>query len=436
VKGISEEDFYDIGAATISITPEASVALYSLDGYQRTSNSVHSELMANAITIKYDDMMLAIVSLDLIWVDRILTEKIRKWADREFKEYKVEPILVATHSHSTPQISETISNSARPDSVYIDFLYNQLCKAIKCASTKSENCYAKLHISQPNLTVNRRKKILSIELLKRGIFKKVIANRPNKDGDRDDAVYSVWFYNHKDREKAVILNYACHPTLFRDNAVSADFPGLVSNHLKRHKTEDLVVCFLQGFAGNIKANLTQSSCSNYKKLLPYIYSCLFDRVQFNKNISQAELESFSLKIAHSALQNKGAKNVKPALYFLHRRVPLPMRDKKFNQYANLEIFYLSIGKNLKIIGVGGEIFSEYSTWIRELMRHDEIDLLTVGYCNDMIGYIPTYQAMQEGGYEVERTFAEFSHPSPFSDKVESIVRKNISDLISINSREL
>ena len=424
-----EKQFYECGAATVSITPKTGVDLYALDGMVRKSDKIHSELNANAITISLCESLLVIVSLDLIWIDKVFTEKVRNWVNLQYKDYDIHLLLVATHSHSTPQVNDKISNTARPDKSYLVFLYNQVCVAIKSAIGNKEQCYAEISVTYPNLTVNRRKKILSLNALKRGFFKTLIANRPNFNGVRDFLLYTVWFYDSKGSEKAVLLNYACHPTLFRRNAVSADFPGIVSSQLKSQLSERLVVCFLQGFTGDIKANLTKSSCFNYRGMLSYVYSCLFDNVQFDKNISQQQLENFSLNLTKCSLERHNSREVKPKLHFFRKEIKLPLCNDK---YTNLEISYVSLGDRLDIIALGGEIFSEYSLWLRSLLSGKGIDLLTIGYCNDMVGYIPTYKAIQEGGYEVERAFTEFSQSSPFSDRIENIVKKEIKKIITEN----
>ena len=367
-------------------------------------------------------------------MDKVFTEKIREWLKKsiEHDNYKAHLLLAATHSHSTPQISGKIFNNAKPDPSYLSFLYDQVCQAISSALDNEEECYAKLSITYPGLTVNRRKKILSSGLLKRGTIKKIIANRPNYNGALDDKLYTIWFYNSRGKEKAVILNYACHPTLFRENAVSADFPGMVSSHLKSKVSEELVVCFLQGFTGNIKADLTRLSCYSYRRLIPYVYSCLFDRLQFNKNPSKELLKDFSAKLAKSSMLKSNSKYIDPQLFFHSKSIRLPLRDNTSSKYENFDILYISIGVKLKIIALGGEIFSEYSLWLRNLLLSRKIDLLTVGYCNDMTGYIPTYEAMLEGGYEVERTFKEFSHSAPFSDRIENVIKKEIEELIRMD----
>ena len=45
----------------------------------------------------------------------------------------------------------------------------------------------------------------------------------------------------------------------------------------------------------------------------------------------------------------------------------------------------------------GEAFCEYGLWFREMTK---AKVIPVGYANGNIGYIPTAEAYNEGGYEV------------------------------------
>jgi hypothetical protein len=422
------ENFFEVGASKVNITPQPGVALYKLDGVNRNSNEVNSELNVNTIILGLKKSLLIIVSLDLIWIDRIFSNKVQEWINLNYRGYNANLLLSATHSHSTPQISKKILNSARPDNFYLEYLFNKVCKSIEKALDNLENCYAKFSVTNPKLTVNRRKKILSPKFLKRGIFRSFIANRPNYKVSCDDSLYSVWFYNQNDKETAVLLNFACHPSLCRDNAVSADFPGKVSDYLREKLSEDLVVCFLQGFSGNVKANITTLSYLRFNGMANFLYSLLFDRVHFDKNITTKQLNNFSLSIAKYALKRNNEKQISPKLFFSSEKIQLPLQDNNDN-FIGIEIFYFSIGENLGGIAIGGEVFNEYSSWVRSLSFLDSTELLTLGYCNDMVGYIPTYEAINEGGYEVDRALKEFSLVKPFSDKIESLLKKKIEKLV-------
>jgi hypothetical protein len=55
--------------------------------------------------------------------------------------------------------------------------------------------------------------------------------------------------------------------------------------------------------------------------------------------------------------------------------------------------------NLAIVGIPGELFVELGLAIKATPHFDQT--FVAGYCNDLIGYIPTRAAYAEGGYEVD-----------------------------------
>jgi hypothetical protein len=77
------------------------------------------------------------------------------------------------------------------------------------------------------------------------------------------------------------------------------------------------------------------------------------------------------------------------------------RDRRVDQGAgelHTHMTLLSIG-DLVLVGVPGELFAELGIAIKAnpYFRHT----LVLGYCNDLVGYIPTREAYEVGGYEVE-----------------------------------
>jgi hypothetical protein len=56
--------------------------------------------------------------------------------------------------------------------------------------------------------------------------------------------------------------------------------------------------------------------------------------------------------------------------------------------------------SFRIFAIPGEVFAEFGCNIKSLAP----DILVAGYANGNIGYIPTAQAYQEGGYEVDSAY--------------------------------
>ena len=55
--------------------------------------------------------------------------------------------------------------------------------------------------------------------------------------------------------------------------------------------------------------------------------------------------------------------------------------------------------DLAIVGIPGELFVELGLAIKATPHFAQT--FVAGYCNDLIGYIPTLAAYAEGGYEVD-----------------------------------
>ena len=60
------------------------------------------------------------------------------------------------------------------------------------------------------------------------------------------------------------------------------------------------------------------------------------------------------------------------------------------------------------MGIPGELFVEYGLEIKE--KSPFAHTLIIGYANDYVGYIPTLEAFQEGGYEVRTGLASKLDP--------------------------
>jgi neutral ceramidase len=55
--------------------------------------------------------------------------------------------------------------------------------------------------------------------------------------------------------------------------------------------------------------------------------------------------------------------------------------------------------NLAFVGIPGELFVELGLALKAIPHFART--FVAGYCNDLIGYIPTRAAYPEGGYEVD-----------------------------------
>ena len=62
--------------------------------------------------------------------------------------------------------------------------------------------------------------------------------------------------------------------------------------------------------------------------------------------------------------------------------------------------------------IAAEIFAE--TAIRLQAAFPDKTIAVAGYASPLVGYLPTDEALQEGGYEVEYAYRFYGHPAPFA----------------------
>ena len=77
-------------------------------------------------------------------------------------------------------------------------------------------------------------------------------------------------------------------------------------------------------------------------------------------------------------------------------------------------------------GLPGEIMCEIGLAIKKNFRPEKSFI--AAYANGCIGYIPTPQALIEGGYEPNDSIKCFALPSRFSPKVQRVIEKTVEGL--------
>ena len=86
--------------------------------------------------------------------------------------------------------------------------------------------------------------------------------------------------------------------------------------------------------------------------------------------------------------------------------------------------YWRIGDQ-KLFTFGGELLVGYALDVKKMYGRDTF---VMGYCNDVMSYIPTEEAWAQGGYEVDKVYCESGLPAQWTRDVTKRIMDGVKRL--------
>ena len=206
--------------------------------------------------------------------------------------------------------------------------------------------------------------------------------RPTQPVDPTVGVLRVEDLSGKTRAFAV--HYACHPVaLMGAGVVSRDYPGAMVDHIEQQLGADCMAMFLQGASGDLD---------------PYDLSSLRGENRFNI-VKQAgvSLAKAALQLAAGLkVQSAGAQ---PVLQVKESLLTIPHRHGP--QSTEVGLLTVVIQRDLALVAIPGEPFIQHQLDLTAKSPVPNAFILGLAYHGQgtpFTVYIPTVQAVKEGGY--------------------------------------
>jgi len=384
---------------------------------------IHDPLWARVIVLSDGKRSLALISVDLIGVDRRLVAAIRETIARTSGLSPSSIIVCATHTHSGPA---TLRDAylGHPDPEYLAAIAASIAEAVQEASQSMESVAV---------------------FVGHGGCSEVGKNRRHKDGPIDPQVTVVRFQG-ADRAIALVVNYACHPVVLGPNnlLITADYPYYMTRTLEQVYSGAQVM-MVNGACGdvNVGHNTADSIKGNASSRRTFEEAERLGRVLAAEALKASECAT-SLEAADIAYGVKAiclpleplpepgglerqAEEWKQAVRELKAEgapygeyhqaevwsewalnMTRRIRRGEVMPYVTSEITAFSVGC-LDFVSLPGEFFHEFALRIKE--QRSPRRVLVAGYCNDNIGYVAPEHCYDEGGYEVEDSYRYYGHPS-------------------------
>ena len=422
------------GAARVKLDPPAGLAMLGYGNRVGRNTGVHDDLAAQALVISEGMAKIAIVGVDVLALGVRIADDIRERVAATTSISADSIMVCATHTHSAPafNIFATPRADAKPvegrDLEWERALPEKIASAIIQAHENLEPATLRAANAPFTLGINRR-------LMRPHRQIQLAANR---SGPADAEVVALGAYRPDGNAIAYVMNYPCHGVvLCEDNLLySRDWPGFAMDEIESATSSVSgprpISIFLQGATGNIDPR-SRGSFDVAEHHGRAMGRAALDALAHAPSIANPEI--VARRIAFTlALKDLGAdlaiarecvaqtqasldnhrgdgyqlKRLRDhhsqslaALSALEALEEQNRRDRRVDMTQRQLATAMSIVTvgDLAIVGIPGELFVELGLALKANPHFART--FVAGYCNDLIGYIPTRAAYGEGGYEVD-----------------------------------
>lgn len=451
----------NVGFAIKDITPEPGLTLSGFAARcNQPSEGVDDPLSVFALAIDDGTISGLLLVFDLLGLGPELLEEIQTELDCALPELPRESrVLCCTHTHSAPA-TITLLGCGIPERAYWDRVIAAARDAAldACSSRRP----AVMRVTSAELTglnYNRRR------IMRDGtVVMSQYPNRPvKKVGPLLTRMQLIRFDDEEGHGIAGIASWPTHPCTVCSQQITADYPGELRRRLAAKY--GLPFLFLTGACGNINPPwqemtretmlrnveammeladdvawppvvVTEALVIN-KRTLSLKYSPLPPRdelqAMYDGMVMLAETGSApaeTLASMANILNVAPGEEAGPMTRYMAATLAQWCKNvlDRVDQPETCDVA-LTVWKlgPLVLCFVSAEVFVEYAL---QLQSHfPDLDITVVSYASPNVGYLPTDEALGEGGYEVDSAYRFYNHPAPFAVGAEGQVVGALEELI-------
>ena len=327
-------------------------------------------------------------------------------------------LFSATHTHSSPQLSHHhAALLGVVDEQYLDELETHL----RVASGQAAG-------DLREVTMSRSTGRFDLAWQRRAELDLAVDPTPLRI---DDRVTVIRFHDDAQRLTACFVHYSCHPVVSADNVVSGDFFGVAVATVER--ATGTVAFPLQGCAGDVdpggavmagvaRANMIGRELADAVLALVAQPEAAIELGPLRATWTATELPFTSVPTIDDLVESSRADGL-PGQW---ARALLD-HPEFVRTTAQFHLQLWSLGPQLRLLGMNGEVTSEYGLRVRERSAGA---VLPVAYSNGMVGYIPTARQIAAGGYEVHESAQCYLLPGTFDESIETLINDAIDSLLT------
>lgn len=428
----AEPTTWKAGVATADITPTEPMWMAGYASRDKPSEGVAQRLFAKALVIEDSaGTRLAIVTMDLIGIQRTFREAVEMRVDRDFKLPPQSLILNASHTHCGPELRASTyelgglpADRAAQAEVYTKKLQDQVVGIIGEAIQKLAPVNLKYTHGRCGVSMNRR---LAVE--------GDVQNSPNPEGRVDQSVPVLRVENTEGKLTAILFGYACHNTTLGFYQICGDYAGYAQEYLQAD-FPGVTALFFMGCGGDQnpypRGKLEQAQ-QHGRALANAVEAALeWKQPRTIEGPLRVAADEVVLEFAAAPTREELIKLKQSPVHYDRNRAEALLAELDSAGKINTEYLYpihvAQFGDALTLVALAGEVVVDYSLRLKTELAGPIV--WVAGYSNDVFGYVPSVRVLNEGGYEGGGAMRYSTLPGPFLPSVEERIVGKVHELVT------
>lgn len=390
-----------VGAASEEITPETPMMMGGYASRSKPHEGVRSPIFTRILYVEKNGVKLIWTESDLIGFEAEDAERIRTLISEATGIPADRVIVSATHTHSAPAAAAICSPKEKD---YLEnFLMPKMVAGAKRAVESAEPCTMTVVEGHSELAHDRRNDPAPGD-----------GAAPNPDKALavvDYRVPAVGFRRADGSFKAVLIQYAMHPTSWSDQLIGAEWPGNTAVAVRKTFGEACEPFVLQGAAGNISPPSRKAPPEEMQRWGDELVASVAEKLRSEPPLESPRfaVESETLTVEYDRFTPEfiRAKAEEFRKQFAKRsdiieftidpweKKTLDALENGTQKEENIFVQAVAFG-DMIFVTTPFETFSHLNGLLGERAA---VPVHIIGYTNGTFNYFPTKEAYEQGGYE-------------------------------------
>lgn len=420
-------DSWKAGVARVRITPNEPMWMAGYASRTKPAEGKYTELWARTLILEDpDEQRGALVSLDLVGIDRQLSHAIRESLKRQFGLRRAEVALCFSHTHSGPVVGKNLEplhyrqvdqSQQRLIDRYARRLQKYISECVAAAIADLQPCQLSWGSGTATFAVNRRNNpAAEVEKLR-------AADALKGPDDHDVPILAV--RDNGGELRAIVFGYACHATVLNHYSWCGDYPGFAAAELES-RYDGCTALFWTGCGADqnpLPRRKLQLAQQYGKHLAESVREAL--RGDMQPITGSLDVSYKEVPLAFDQLPTKAELEQAAASENKYERARAEMLLENIAHGQPVEKTYpypvavWSLGDQVDFVFLGGEVVVDVALHLKS-ERHGRRTWVA-GYANDVMAYIPSERVLREGGYEGAGAMVYYGLPTAWAPGVEQTI---------------